>query len=266
MQLRVHHLTTYQYDAPVGYGLQQVRLTPKSRQGQQILEWEMTVEGGKKELQFSDQHANQVDLISIAPEGEEVTIRCDGLVEVEATDGVVGRHGGFLPLWSFRRPTTLTRTGPKTDKLLKQLGDGYAGDIERAHALAGLILEKVPYVIGKTNADTSAEEAIDAGGGVCQDHAHIFIAAMRGLGHPARYVSGYLMMNDREEQDATHAWAEAHFDGVGWIGFDVSNGYSPDERYIRVATGLDYREAAPVSGMRYGGTTENMVVQLQVQQ
>src|SRR3546814_19864212 len=62
------------------------------------------------------------------------------------------------------------------------------------------------------------------------DHAHIFIAAMRHLGHPARYVSGYLMMNDRTRQDATHGWAEAHFEHIGWIGFDVSNGHSPDRR------------------------------------
>ncbi len=101
---------------------------------------------------------------------------------------------------------------------------------------------------------------------MCQDHAHIFIAAMRHLGHPARYVSGYLMMNDRTQQDATHGWAEAYFDHIGWIGFDVSNGHSPDQRYIRVATGLDYRDAAPVRGMRYGAAQENLVVQLQVQQ
>jgi transglutaminase-like putative cysteine protease len=103
-------------------------------------------------------------------------------------------------------------------------------------------------------------------GGVCQDHAHIFITAMRLLGYPSRYVSGYLMMNDREEQDATHAWAEAHLDGIGWVGFDVSNGYSPDDRYIRVATGLDYKDASPMTGMRFGNNTEHLAVQLQVQQ
>src|SRR3546814_10743963 len=72
------------------------------------------------------------------------------------------------------------------------------------------------------------------------------------------------MMNDRTRQDATHAWAEAHFDHIGWVGFDISNGHSPDQRYIRVATGLDYRDAAPVRGMRYGAAQENLVVQLQV--
>jgi transglutaminase-like putative cysteine protease len=74
------------------------------------------------------------------------------------------------------------------------------------------------------------------------------------------------MMNDRVEQDATHAWAEANIDGLGWVGFDVSNGISPDTRYVRVATGLDYSEAAPVSGTRFGDTRESLSVQVQVQQ
>jgi transglutaminase-like putative cysteine protease len=67
-----------------------------------------------------------------------------------------------------------------------------------------------------------------------------------------RYVGGYLMMDDRIDQDAGHGWAEAHVEGLGWVGFDVSNGISPDERYVRVATGCDYREAAPVTGIAVG--------------
>ena len=87
------------------------------------------------------------------------------------------------------------------------------------------------------------------------------------MGVPARYVSGYLMMNDRVDQDASHAWAEAFVQGIGWIGFDVSNQISPDERYVRVATGLDYSEAAPVSGLRIGKQgEEELEVSIQVQQ
>ena len=112
----------------------------------------------------------------------------------------------------------------------------------------------------------SAEEALAAGHGVCQDHAQIFIGAARLLGFPARYVSGYLFMENNVEQEASHGWAEAYVDGLGWVGFDVANGISPDERYIRVATGLDYKEAAPVSGMRFGDGGEAMTVTLQVQQ
>jgi transglutaminase-like putative cysteine protease len=266
MRLTVKHETSYLYNAPVSYGLQQVRLTPKQRQGQKILRWDVVIEGGRKELEFTDQHANHVELVSIDPGGERINILVAGEVETSDTAGVVGRHHGYMPLWMFKRPTLLTTPGPKIRALTKELGADFDSDIARAHALSALIVRHVPYVTGRTDAETGAEQALTQATGVCQDHAHIFVTAMRLLGHPARYVSGYLMMNDRIDQDATHAWAEAWFDGVGWVGFDVSNGYSPDERYIRVATGLDYNGASPVSGMRFGPTEESMLVQLQVQQ
>ena len=113
---------------------------------------------------------------------------------------------------------------------------------------------------------TTAEQAITAGEGVCQDHAHIFISAARLLEVPARYVSGYLMMNDRVDQDATHAWAEAYVDDLGWVGFDISNGISPDPRYVRVATGRDYRDAAPVTGISFGTLAQALEVDVAVEQ
>ena len=74
------------------------------------------------------------------------------------------------------------------------------------------------------------------------------------------------MMTDRVQQDASHAWAEAYVDGLGWVGFDVSNAISPDEKYVAVATGLDYLDAAPVSGMTFGHAQEGLDVSVQVQQ
>jgi len=266
MRLSVNHSTSYDYDAPVEYGLQQVRLTPKKREGQKIIHWEISVAGGHKELHFTDHHANDVDLISIDPGGEQLVIHTRGEVETSDTAGIVGPHHGFMPLWMFKRPTALTRPGPNIQALLSELDSSFENDIARGHALSALIISHVLYKTGQTDSTTGAEEAVKQGYGVCQDHAHIFITAMRLLGHPARYVSGYLMMNDRIDQDATHAWAEAWFEGIGWLGFDVSNGHSPDSRYICVASGLDYDDASPISGMRFGATAESMVVQLQVQQ
>jgi transglutaminase-like putative cysteine protease len=267
MRLRVDHTTRYQYDAPVAYALQQVKLTPKERPGQQLIHgWTVEISGGTQQLHYTDHHGNGVDLIAVDPGARELVIHCSGEVELISWDGVIGVHRGAMPLWTFLRPTPLTRAGRHVRTLIAELGRDFGSDIERAHALSALILRKLPYSIGVTGAETTAEQALGGTGGVCQDHAHIFISAMRHLGHPARYVSGYLKMNDRTQQDATHGWAEAHFDAIGWVGFDVSNGYSPDQRYIRVATGLDYHDAAPVRGMRYGAAQENLVVELQVQQ
>ncbi|HEY9079604.1 transglutaminase family protein [Magnetovibrio sp.] len=266
MQLKISHITKYQYDEPVHYALQQVRLTPPSRNEQQVVSWRTTIEGGAKELEFVDQHNNNVMLVSVKDGQTELTIHSEGEVTTSDTHGIVGEHRGFAPLWFFKKHTPLTQPGPKLAKLVKTLGTAFDGDIQRLHALSGLISETVTYETGKTHSETTAEEALSHGHGVCQDHAHIFIAAARLMDYPARYVSGYLMMDDRVDQDATHAWAEAYLAGIGWVGFDVSNNISPDERYVRIATGLDYKEAAPISGLRFGDSDESMIVSLQVQQ
>src|SRR5690606_677556 len=121
-------------------------------------------------------------------------------------------------------------------------------------------------VVGATGAATTAEEALAVGRGVCQDQAQIFAAAARALGFPARYVSGYLMMSDTADQLASHAWAEAHLSSIGWVAFDPSNAISPDERYVRLAVGRDYRDAAPVSGIRLGTADERLAVHITVEQ
>ncbi len=266
MRLTINYTSTYQFDEPVHYGLQQIRLTPKSRIGQEVLDWDVRIDQGRVETQFSDHHANEVSLVSIAADAMAVKVTARGTVETQDLNGVVGRQKGFVPLWLFQRSTDLTRASLNVRNIAKGLKDAHDDDIALLHALSERILSAVPYRIGATDAATTADGAIESGAGVCQDHAHIFIAAARAMGYPARYVSGFLMMNDTDHQEATHAWAEAHIDGIGWVGFDVSNGISPDDRYVRIATGLDYRDAAPISGLRFGSGDERLSVDLIVAQ
>ncbi len=266
MRLHVSHLTTYQYDKPVHYALQQVRLTPTSQESQKVVTWNLTVEGGRKQLEFEDQHHNRVTLISLEKDQSAVSIRCTGEVETTNQNGISGQRLGYAPLWYFKRSTALTKPGPRTHALVKSLGSDARDDVTRLHALSRLVANTVSYEKGRTGTRTTAEDALRAGYGVCQDHAHVFITAARLLGFPARYVSGYLMMKTAVEQDASHSWAEAWIANVGWTGFDVSNGISPDEHYVRVATGLDYRDAAPTSGIRIGDAQESMTVAVRVEQ
>ncbi len=264
MRLSISHLTTYEYDKPVHYALQQVRLTPKSQASQNVLTWDMTVEGGRKELELTDQHQNLVTLISLAEERSGISIHCHGEVETVEQSVRAGQPDGYTPLWYFKRSTTLTKPGELIHDLVKSLADDAPDDLTRLHALSSLVAKTVSYTKGRTNAHATAEDALGIGHGVCQDHTHVFLSAARLLGFPARYVSGYLMMDDRMEQDASHAWAEVWIDGTGWTGFDVSNRVSPDERYVCVATGLDYKDAAPVSGIRIGDAAESMTVAVHV--
>lgn len=265
MRLKISHETRYTYDRPVEYGLQQVRLTPRTSAVQSVLSWSIAVEGGRPEVEFTDQHRNRVTLISIDAGRTDIRVSCSGEVETLAGHGVVGPHLGGAPLWYYRRFTRLTEAGERVRALVASLPGGEDA-IARLHRLSNAVHGAIVYETDRTGSGTTAEQALETGHGVCQDHAHTFISAARALGVPARYVSGYLMMNDRVEQTATHAWAEAHVDGLGWVGFDVSNAISADERYVRVATGLDYDGALPVSGIIFGGGAESMQVQVQVQQ
>jgi transglutaminase-like putative cysteine protease len=128
------------------------------------------------------------------------------------------------------------------------------------------VRDRVEYVPGATGAHTGAAEALGDGKGVCQDHAHIFISAARTLGIPARYVTGYLVLDDPGPAPAHHAWAEAYVEALGWVGFDVANRICPTERYVRLACGLDAGYTAPVVGSRRGGSGESLNVCVAVQQ
>ncbi len=266
MRLSIRHTTHYHFGEPVAHGLQRIRLTPKATQGQTILDWKMTYTGAHEELSYDDQNFNHVTLLSVEPQAEEVYVTCEGKVDTHDYAGVIGQHSGHLPLWSFCGQTDLTRPGPNMKALLANIKPDSDDPVFALHALSEAIRERVEYETGHTQVDTSAEEACSAGHGVCQDHAHIFIGLARALDFPARYVSGYLMMNDRIDQEATHAWAEAHIEGLGWVGFDISNGISPDARYVRVATGRDYKEAAPIAGISYGSAEHKLHVELSVEQ
>tara|TARA_R110002096_G_scaffold119038_13_gene257885 strand:- start:33273 stop:34070 length:798 start_codon:yes stop_codon:yes gene_type:complete len=265
MKLQISHTTKYAYDAPVLYSLQQVRLTPMTTKHQTVLNWNVAITGGVEELSFLDQYQNHTLLVQAEQGATEVVVEVSGEVETHSQDGVFGKIYGTAPLWHFAQSTPRTKAGKGIRQLAKDIR-GESDTLSALHTLSKAILEAVPYGQANTFAGTTAEEALIGGGGVCQDHAQIFVSAARVASIPARYVSGYLMMDDRVDQDASHAWAEAHIDGLGWVGFDVSNGISPDERYVRVATGLDSRDAAPIIGTRLGSANESMIVSLQIQQ
>lgn len=264
MLLTVKHVTRYAFSDKVTHGLQRLRLKPKSTHGQEVIEWRMSLAGAKPQASYEDQHYNHVDLVSIEPGVPEVVVTCEGTVRTIDNNGVVGPNTGLMPLWCFLRPTALTRPGPKVRQLLAGIEADRSDVLGYLHTLSDVIREQVEYVPGTTDAQTTAEQALAAGKGVCQDHAHIFIAAGRMLDVPMRYVGGYLRMDDRTEQEAGHGWAEAHVPGLGWVGFDVSNEICPDERYIRVATGCDYSEAAPVTGIAMGAGETRLDVHLSV--
>lgn len=264
MDLEISHTTEYAYSAPVNYALQKVRLRPSSSAMQQVVSWRIKVSGGKIETGYEDHYGNLLDLVSLTPGADALRIHASGTVRTLSDTGVLGAVYGRAPLWHFREQTPLTRAGDAIRALPSvSAGESQLSDL---HTLSAAVLEALPYQTGTTAFDTPAEVALQGNVGVCQDHAQIFISAARLAGLPARYVSGYLMVTGDTTQEATHAWAEVFIEGLGWVGFDISNGVSPDKKYVRIATGRDARDAAPIEGLRMGPADETLMVSVQVQQ
>jgi transglutaminase-like putative cysteine protease len=260
--IRVRHVMRSTYAEPVGYAVQSLRLTPASFKGQRVLDWQLRVEGAGAPLQFRDGHGNIVHLATVAVAHRSLIIEAGGTVETADANGVVDRLGSAAPPRVYLRETELTRPRAGICELAHSAGG--SDSLGRLHALAAAIGERVLPVAGA--AHSGAAEALAAGEGAPQDHAHIFIAAARVLGVPARFVTGYLLREPEAEAAVHHVWAEAWVDGLGWVGFDVSNRICPTERYVRLAAGLDAAGTAPIIGARGGGAAEHLEVSVHVQQ
>lgn len=266
MRLRVRHKTTYRYEQPVAYAIQELRLAPRPYEGFSVISWLVSRDGRRELPRIVDGLGNIVHTHTVRHPHRHYTITVTGEVETSDTGGVVRGAPEPLPPLFFLRSTGLTAIDETIADFAATVARGSLLR-DRLHALMHAIGERVAYRAGVTHVATTAAETLAGGAGVCQDHAHLFIAAARALGVPARYVGGYLWTGeDEREYEASHAWAEAFLPEIGWIGFDPSNRVRPNERYIRAAIGLDYWGAAPVRGIRRGDGQESLAVEVQVRQ
>lgn len=264
MRISIGHVSRYVYSEPTKYSILALRLTPPSFQGQRVIEWRVSAPGVDAVKPFRDGFGNLVHLASCTEEHSESLIIAKGVVDTEDRAGIVRGLADPAPLRVYRRQTPKTAATEEIRALDRAAGA--KADIRGMHNLMHAVRDAVDYTIGATNAHTTAAEALKEGKGVCQDHAHVFIAAARFLGIPARYVSGYILTGADEPSDANHAWAEAWLEGLGWVGFDAANRVCPTEKYVRLATGLDATYAAPIRGSRRGIANEELDVIVEVQQ
>lgn len=265
MRLTIVHETMYSFDEPVNHSIQYLRLTPGNCESQRVTSWSVTTAGTM--TQWTDGFGNNAHVSTIDQPHNEIKVTVEGVVETSDTSGVLSARDG-LPPTLFLRDTEFTALGDKTRALADKASDAIQNDtLSGLHALNNVIGEDVTYVSGATTTETLAEEAVARGAGVCQDHAHIFIACARHYRIPARYVSGYILAGQGNDSHvASHAWAEAYLDGLGWVSFDPSNQQSATDEYVRLAIGFDYPSTAPIRGSRYGGGLEELSVRVQVEQ
>jgi transglutaminase-like putative cysteine protease len=267
MRIRVAHQTLYRYGQPASGVTQVLRLQPRDHDGQYVAGWRIEVSEDCRLQPFEDHFGNFAHTLSVDGPLAEVSVRVEGEVETQDTGGVVGGAIERFPPSLFLRDTALTRPDSAIVEYAAGLARAGEASLARLHALLRRLHEDFVFDPVPTHTATSASEAFALRRGVCQDYAHVFLAVARQLEIPARYVGGYLLSSDGAiDQEAGHAWAEAHVPDLGWVAFDPTHGVCASEAYVRVAVGLDYLDAAPVRGTRFGGGPETLEVAVRVEQ
>jgi transglutaminase-like putative cysteine protease len=256
MRLRIDHRTTYRYASPLERGLQLVRLFATRHAGQDVLRWRVSGPRHAELFPHEDALGNDAALCETPEGAREATIRVEGEVETHDNGGVLSGAPEPLPPAYFLRETALTAP----DEAIAALARGVGAD---AIALMHAVRDRMEFRVGATDARTAAADALAAGAGVCQDHAHVLLSACRAVGLPARYVSGYLWTGAAVEP-ASHAWTEVFLPDIGWKGLDPANRIIVGPAHVRLACGLDYAQAAPITGVRAGGGEEKLSVTLGV--
>jgi len=269
MRIRISHSTIYHYDTPPKGVTQLLRLTPRNHDGQYVVDWRIDLSEDCQLHRHDDAFGNITHAFTADGPFNELTVAVFGDVETQDTHGLVQGTIERFPPAMFLRETDLTHPDSAIVNFAESVrASAGAGDtVALLHALMRELNREITFDTSPTQTATTAAQAFGIRRGVCQDLTHIFIAATRQLGIPARYIGGHFWRADGvTAQEAGHAWAEAYVEDLGWVGFDPTNGISTTEAHVRVAVGLDYLGAAPVRGTRYGGVGETLRVAVQVEQ
>lgn len=266
MRIQIDHITKYEYSQPARQLLQVLRLTPVTNGNQNVIAWGINFDTKGKLNSFKDAFGNQCHTLSIDSQIHNLTIETIGTIDTNKNSGVQKDVVETLPPSVYCRYSPLATPNNDIVEFAKANMDGKER-LSGLHDLMTALHADIKFDTQSTTTITDAKAAFAAKSGVCQDQAHIFIAACRAMNIPSRYVSGHLLRQDGNDyQEAAHAWAESYVENLGWVAFDPVNAICADENYVRVAIGLDYRDAAPVSGTRIGGGIETMSVGLHVRQ
>jgi transglutaminase-like putative cysteine protease len=269
MRIRISHVTTYNYETPPTGVTQLLRLTPRNHDGQYVVDWRIDISDDCILHQHDDAFGNITHSFTAEGPFKKLSITVDGEVETQDTHGLINGAIERFPPALFLRETDLTYADAAISEFAEaaRASIGQDDTLALLHELLSRLNREITFDTNPTGVAPTAAEAVQLRRGVCQDLTHIFIAAARQLGIPARYIGGHFYRADGvTAQDAGHAWVEAYIENLGWVGFDPTNGISTTDAHVRVAAGLDYLGSAPVRGTRYGGSGETLNVSVHVEQ
>lgn len=275
-RLRIKHVTGFRYEGDVTASYNEVRMLPQSSDSQLVLYSNLDILPISSQHAYVDYWGTRVSSFEILNPHTELSLAATSLVEVRPREH--GEHGlGWEELADACAASTDTveqlaqtkRTDPPADLAARAAEILAASDnpCDAALTIAKTVGESVEYMQGVTGVHTTAAEAWAARKGVCQDIAHLAIGALRSVGIPARYVSGYLHPRPDAALGETvvgesHAWVE-WFCG-SWRAYDPTNLIEIGDRHVMIGHGRDYDDVAPLRGVYAGRYSSSLFVSVEI--
>ncbi|MBV9136842.1 MAG: transglutaminase family protein [Hyphomicrobiales bacterium] len=265
MRLSIRHETVHHFVPPAKSVIQSLRMTPRNHEGQHVVHWRIDVDAECRLKASHDAFGNVVHgFTSIGPHAA-IAVTAIGEVDTFDTRGVINGAIERFPPELYLRSTPLTPANTART-LMTELKLAVEKDVlTRLHALLRGLFTRTSATLEQEQEMASRSPRDRAAAGT-EIAAHAFIACARLLDVPARYVAGYRLIEANAPSAAMHGWAEAFVSGLGWVGFDPENGICPDDRYVRVAIGLDALGACATRAAHVGGGEPKMLVKLAVSQ
>ena len=262
-RMRVVHATGYAYKSPVTASFNEARLTPRSDSRQNVILNRVETVPATRSYRYVDYWGTAVTAFDLHAPHTELEVTGSSVVETDkpespavkatwedlASEAVIDRFDDML------RPTHYTPASKRIERVGRRIAK-YHDPQDAVVEAARWVQAELAYVPGSTGVHSSGLDALREGKGVCQDFAHLTLILLRGMGIPARYVSGYLMpsanpMPGEPRTAESHAWLQ-YWDGA-WLGLDPTNDSAPGEFHVEVGIGRDYSDVPPLRGIYSGG-------------
>jgi transglutaminase-like putative cysteine protease len=270
-RMRVVHSTGYAYKSPVTASFNEARLTPRSDSRQNVILNRVETVPATRSYRYVDYWGTAVTTFDLHAPHTELEVTSSSVVETDrgelpekkvswddlGSEAVIDRYDEMLS------PTGYVPASRRIQAVGRRIAK-YSDPSDAVLAAAQWAHSELDYVPGTTGVHSSGLDAHREGKGVCQDFAHLTLILLRGMGIPARYVSGYLHPNPDAAVGETidgqsHAWIQAWTGG--WWHYDPTNDTDINEQYISVGVGRDYSDVSPLKGVYSGeGSTDLDVI------
>jgi len=271
MRLEIEHAFAFAYDGYISESFLELRVQPKTTTAQTVLGFGLAVGPRTRVYRYVDWNDNVTHHFTITKFHDRIEVKASSVVETRPPAVALGELGppaaaGDVPyplmdFLAFDGPVRLTPALRASHGALALPRDAPVG--EQVLVMARALRERFEYQKDVTRYDSTTEDFLNLGRGVCQDFAHLMLGWLRLSHIPCRYVSGYLHVDRKKrEPSQSHAWVEFHAPSAGWVAFDPTDARPVDERYVVVGHGRHYDDVPPNRGIYRGTARETLTAEI----